>query len=127
MEVFVQLRIISDILNSDDIAFKVNMQCDSSWKVGDFRANTTMRRTNNGWVIESLVSRSEEIQCHVKSILDRLSPSSRLISSISSEAEVLISCAIYADEVPSLYFSKDIVQQMSQLGADFDIDLNIVD
>ncbi len=125
MEVFAQLKITSNELTPKEIESQLGIPCDRSWLKGDLRLNTLIKEKSNGWVIESKLDRSEEIQEHISNILDRLQEITSRIVSLSPRATVLLSCAIYSDETPSLYFDKNMVKKISSIEADFDIDLYI--
>ncbi len=125
MEVFAQLKITSNELTPTEIESQLGIPCDRSWLKGDSRPNTIIKEKNNGWVIESMLDRSEEIPKHIINILDRVQEITSRIVSLSPRAAVLLSCAVYSDETPALYFDNDVVKKISSIGADFDIDLYI--
>ena len=123
MESFVRLKLMSSELTSRELDIYVGLQCDYSWGKGDLRKNTIIKEKNNGWVIESNLDHSDDINDHLNNILERVAGLANKISSLSQRVKILVSCAIYADDVPSLYFDKDTVKKIAALGADFDIDL----
>ena len=96
---------------------------DKSWRIGDKRGRSGIIQKNNGWVLTSKVSSSAPLEDHISDLLVRLADHTDAIREISRRDEVELSCVIHAAHPPPLNFSKDLVHNLSQLGASLDIDL----
>ncbi len=126
MKCFVRLKITSKILSPEEINTSLNIQCDKSWKVGDKRGKSNIIERNNGWILNSGMDEKLDLELHISALLDRLSNSKEKIKSITKHCTVDFSCALYSKELPALYFDKRIINSISELNANFDIDLYLV-
>ena len=123
---FVCLKIRSGGLTPEEITGIIGIKCDSSWKVADLRSKTAIKEKDNGWVIESGIDEKEDLMLHIKTLLKRVNPYAKEINFLSQNNLVEFSCAIYSKHIPELYFEKNILSQISELGACFDIDLYLI-
>ena len=74
-------------------------------------------------MVSSLLPKSAYAEAHLEALLARLRPHTKTFKALSSEMILEVSIVIYTSVRPSLSFSKEIMQQISDLGASFDIDL----
>jgi hypothetical protein len=125
-ETFVSLTIISSQYSPEEIDAFVGVHCDKAWRIGDFRAKTTIKEKDNGWVLNSGLEKNDSLEDHVESLLKILAPVSDKIQSLSDGSYVEVSCAIYSSETPPLHFRKNVIHQINKLGASLDIDLYLV-
>ena len=126
MEIFVQLKMLSSELTHEEVAHYVGLSCDVYWKKGDLRKGTQIKEKFNGCSIKSRLEKDEELIQHIEDIFGRLEGVSDRFKSMSKKIDVLLSCAIYSNEVPALYFDKSIIEKISNFGASFDIDLYVL-
>jgi hypothetical protein len=122
----VRLKIISTNRTPEEIDELVGIRSHKSWHIGDRRPTTIIQETNNGWVLNSEVSKSATLEAHIAQILDRVIPYAGRIHFLSEQDIVELSCVIYASASPALNFSNTVIQQISSLGASLDIDLYIL-
>ena len=122
-EIFVTLTIVSLKHSPEEIDAFVGVKCDNSWRIGDYRAKTIIKEKDNGWVVNSGLDKNASIDNHFEELLRKLSPLSEMIKLLSEENYVEVSCAVYADEIPSLHFEKDVIHRICKLGANLDVDL----
>ena len=123
MNSFVKLKIISDELTKSDITSLIGLEGDYAWSKGEYRKNTKIKEKRHGWAIESQINKGLDINSHLRALLDRTLGYEDKIEQLLPKAEILVSCAVYFEETPSLYFDADLIKRMSLIGADFDIDL----
>ena len=126
-ETIVRLKITSSSRTPEQITDIIGIPCDKSWRVGDRRANTVIEEKNNGWVLDSGLSKLTALDAHVEALLKRLSPQVDDIRRLSTQATVEFSCVIYAKSPPALNFPNSVICQIGQLGASLDIDLYVLD
>lgn len=124
LENFVRLKIYSDTLSPIKITEFIGLQPDKYWSEGDFKPKTNIRYKNNGWILESSVDKHDNIDVHIQYILKRLLPFASKIKNISEKSEVIFSCVQYTkDSNPQFYFDLKILNQLSDLGANLELDL----
>ncbi len=125
-ECFVQLKILSNLLLPKEIDSYVGVISDQSWKAGDYRKNTRITEKSNGWVLNSGLGKQERLISHINKLLERIYPYREKLKFLSQNNTIEFSCVVYSEEVPPLYFEKDIIEQLSMIGATLDIDLYVL-
>lgn len=123
---YVRLKIVSQDLTAEEITVFTGLKPDRTWKIGDLRPKTIIKEKQNGWLIQSLLSKEESLESHVENLLNRLRPFASKLLELSTKVEIQFSCVAYDVSPPALFFKKDIIAQISALGASLDIDLYIV-
>lgn len=123
IENHVFLKILSKCLSPEDMGNIIGLKVDKSWRIGDFRGKTKIQERMNGVVIGSRLDKSEELENHILDLFNRISGHEKSIKALSSDNSVELSCAVYAEVVPALYFEKEVIRKISEIGASFDIDL----
>ncbi len=122
-EIIVRLKITSVHITPEEITEKLGISCDNSWRLGDKRKKTIIEEKENGWVLDSGLSRSASLENHIDVLLKRLSPHAVTIRLLSQKSKVELSCVCYAATPPALNFSSGIIKRLDELGASLDIDL----
>jgi len=125
-ETFVSLTIISSRYSPEEMNDLVGVHCDKSWKIGEFRAKTTIKEKDNGWVINSGLEKKDSLEDHIEALLKKIAPLSDKIQYLSEDNYIEVSCAIYASEAPPLHFEKNVIHQINKLGACLDIDFYVI-
>lgn len=123
---FVSLKFLSDTYTADEITDFIGVSCNESWKRGDIRKNRKVEEKTNGCIIASRLGKDADLRLQIQDILDRVAGHEIEIERLSAKCEILFSCAVYANEVPPLYFDQEIIKSIARLGAAFDIDLYII-
>lgn len=127
MENHVTLKILSNKYNADEISAIVGIECDGSWNKGDLRKHTIIKEKKNGWVLQSRQDSQSPLEQHISSLLSRAKPVADKIKKFSEDSTVELSCAIYDTAAPALYFEKEVMRAIENLGASLDIDLYILE
>lgn len=122
----VALKIRSELLSPSDMEDLIGLKADKSWKTGDFRGKSKIQEKMNGLLIGSRLGKSEDLENHILDLLSRITGHEAAIKKLSSANKVELSCAIYAGQVPALYFEKEVINKIAEIGASFDIDLYLV-
>jgi hypothetical protein len=122
-----EFRIESEISPCDHMEELIGIKPDYQYGIGDAIQGTKLRRKSYGCVFKSKLPESEGLEGHVRSLLDELGPASSKIRALAEkDYHLLFSCVIYCSERPALYFDRDVISSIENLGSDFDIDLYIL-
>lgn len=125
MENSVCLNVLSSTLSPEQICDQLGMHGDDTWRIGDKRKNTKILEKENGWAHKSRVKKSAHLEDHIESIMDLVRSFECKFKAISelSDCDVQLSCAVYGDDEPPLFFETKIIGWLSDIGASLDIDL----
>ncbi len=123
MEVFASLSVTSSQMSAAEIGAAIGAQCDRCWAAGDVREKTTIKEKKNGWRIVCHSSSIDDIQQPINDLFRRIHGGEDKISALTSCCEILIRCAVYSNDVPSLYLDAGTLQKLVGITASFDIDL----
>ncbi|WP_417784418.1 DUF4279 domain-containing protein [Terasakiella pusilla] len=125
MESYIELSVISSILCSDEIVNFLGMPADKNWNTGDKIENTIMVEKESGWLIRSRKNKNVELDIQINSIINRIKGIEYKFKEISTlnETDVQLSVVIYYEKEPPLFFKKEIITWLSEIGASVDIDL----
>jgi hypothetical protein len=125
MDSFVRLKITLGDDNVSDFEELHKFLPDRIWSKGDTRPNTKIIEKKAGCILNSGLEKDASLDLHLEALLLRTKPIVDIIKKLSERHTVEVLCAIYADNMPSLYFEKNIIEGIATLGANFDIDLYI--
>lgn len=111
-----------------NITKKLEILPTKTWKIGDIiHPKSTLKREYNGWVLESKLSKSNDLEDHIKSVFEQLQPVWNIVQEIGHNYDIEISCVIYTDgEVPVIHLDKEIVNKSYQINVEIDIDLYVL-
>jgi hypothetical protein len=124
MRTTVRLRILSSGVSPEGISEQLGVRPDHVWYKGvpDGKTPANMLKVN-GWILNSGASEDVPADKQIRMLLAKLESRGDQLKTISSTETVDVSCVIYSDTAPPLYFEKEIMQTIASLGANFDIDL----
>lgn len=127
-EISASLTITGLDFDPQDITDQLEIIPTKTWKMGDLiHSKGTIKRKHNGWVIESNLSKDNELEDHIKVLFKQFHPVWKRVQEISHKYDIEISCVIYTDgEVPSIHFDQEIINKSNQINAEIDIDLYIL-
>ncbi len=127
-EISASLTITGLDFDPQDITDKLGIIPTKTWKIGDLiHPKGTIKRKHNGWVLKSNLSKDNDLEAHIKSLLEQLQPVWDRVQEISHKYDTEISCVIYTDgEVPSIHLDQEIINKSHQINAEIDIDLYIL-
>lgn len=126
-ETFVRLKITSTIHDPEYISTILGIPCDRGWRIGDKRPKTIITEKTNGWILNSGLDKASSFDEQIAALMTRLDRAKTTIREQLASDEREVSCVIYAQAVPSLNFSPEVIAQVNLLGASLDIDLYLPD
>lgn len=122
-ETIVRLKVLSPDRTPEQITEALGVPCDSCWRVGDKRVHTIIKETTNGWVLDSKLPSTAILEAHIDALLGVINARVDSVRYLATTSEVVLSCVIYADTAPALYFDNVAIEKLARLGASLDIDL----
>ncbi len=126
MDSFVRLKITLGSDSTLDIQELNKLLPDRVWSKGDTRPNTKIIEKSAGCILSSGLEKEAPLDQHLAALLLRTRSIAATIKRLSERNTVEVLCAIYTENVPSLYFESNIVEGITSLGANFDIDLYLL-
>jgi hypothetical protein len=128
-EFYAKLGIFSTTLTPSELDSIIGIRCDKGYIIGDLRGHTIIREKENGWIVYSRISRDASLESHVKDLLERVGPVVDKIRNIADQpgTEVELGCVIHSKEEPPLFFTKEMIATLCQMGASVDVDLYFYD
>ena|SRR5579883_1823616 len=127
-EVAASFRITGRDLDPDAVSQVTGVSPSTTWRMGEpvGTASRVVRR-ENGWVINSGLSSSEDVNAHVHSLLQVLRRSWNEFVEFGKAYDAEFSCVIssFAGDRPPIYFDKETVHQAAELNAELDVDLYV--
>ena len=118
-----------------EITTLLGVEPSQSWLQGDLVARTMLKRHSNGWLLSSGRDRTSELESHLFALFEKVAPIKERFRVLPPSTQVGVSCAVYVyhsaseDEehnTPALHLNADQIRMLSTLGADFDIDLYVL-
>ena len=127
-EIQVKLTIVSDVLSAKDVSDLLGIEADSSQVLGEMNRLGTKTYSHHVWMLKNRhqINNGEigdQIEACVSEFLDRVSPASQSIRSLSMQIPVEVGLYVFAREVPPISFTKSQVEALAALGASVDIDV----
>ncbi len=121
--------------NPDEVTISLGVQPTRTWRQGDPRGKTLLRHKSDGWELSTGYEELDEENSidmikQIRSIFGRLQPHTsklkEMCARLKVDARVCCVMHIEGDDRPAIYFDRDIVKWLAELGADIDIDLYVV-
>ncbi|WP_334840512.1 DUF4279 domain-containing protein [Nostoc sp.] len=95
-----------------------------TWKIGDVIGKGILRRKQNGWILESQLEKTVDLESHIKDVLARLQPSWEKLVEICPQYYTEISGVIYCydPKSPAIHFNNEIIKSAFELNTEIDVD-----
>jgi len=122
----VALSLTGSEFSPEEVTKTLGLHPTEEWRKGETIGRTALKRKHNGWVLSLPIEKTIEFGDLLEKLIDMIDPFRDRISTLvlESELDIEISCAIYfEDETPVLNLPADLLNRISALGADLDIDL----
>jgi hypothetical protein len=123
----VEFRITGTRKLPEEITQLVMINPTRTWYEGESIQGTNLKRKHNGWCLShGRPKKNISIEDHISPLMNKLAPKAQAIKEICEEYELdsEVSCAIYIiDETPIINLSNKILEAISGLGAELDIDI----
>jgi len=126
-EISVDFILVGIDLDPNVITDKLGIIPTKTFLAGDLiQPKASPRWKRNGWMLESKIEKSAELEEHINSVFEQLQPGWYKLKDICQIYEALIDCVVYTYEyIPAICFDKDIVQKAAELNAKIDVDIII--
>lgn len=114
----------------EEISLLLSISPSKTWKVGDLRIpKSILCHESNGWRLNSNMSDSEELEKHVRGLLEQLKPCWKKLIELTTNCYAQLSCVIYIYDFvrPAIHFDLDIIQKLTEIHTAIDVDLYILD
>lgn len=123
-EYHVRLKILDESLLPEQITEQLGICPSKTWHKGDLVPNTSIRKRENGWEIESTLPKEVLPSEHIQHILSVIKPAYFQFQDYSQKYYCELSCAIYFDEErPDIFLDKNLMRQLADLNLNLDIDI----
>ncbi|MDX2230510.1 MAG: DUF4279 domain-containing protein [Leptolyngbyaceae cyanobacterium bins.349] len=120
-------------LNPDEITAKTGVIPTKTWRVGDLISpQATIRYQHNGWRLSSQrkfvdFEDADDLADHVRAVLEQLHVSWQTFVEVGAQFDSEVCCIIYTGgERPAIHFDRAILNQLSELNAELDVDLYVL-
>ena len=120
--IYVRLKIIGESFSPVEFSKITGISPDRMWHIGNRREQTIITEKQSGCIISSGLEETAPLERHLFALYEKLRPHIHLIVGIAKTELVEISCVIYADTRPSIYICSELVQFISSLHANLDVD-----
>jgi transposase len=113
-------------LDPKEITSRIGIRPTKTWRKGDQIQKSLLKFKHDGWSI-STKENDGDIGLHIKQLMDQLKPHKtklkKIIKDLNLDAE--LSCVVFTeeDDRPAIYFKRNVIEFLAELGADIDIDL----
>ncbi|WP_437575487.1 DUF4279 domain-containing protein [Sorangium sp. So ce887] len=122
----VSLRLMSDQMSPEQIGEELGAPADNSWHKGARRKETGLIEKENGYEFQALLDTDAPLEEQIDILLRRLDPIIEKIRALRCD-HVQLTCAVYASEVPSIWFPPSVIERLGRMGASIDVDLYIAE
>lgn len=122
----VGFKISSATLTAEDLAARLNLKPDRSWKAGTPRGAFGAIEKMHGFELESKLGPQTALEEHVKEMLKRLSACAQKIGELGAQVSVEFACSVSRKRGPHLVFGREELHFLAAMGAHLDLDIQIV-
>lgn len=121
---FVRLLVRSDTVSPLQVTEIIGLEPDRVRIKGHLRPRTSLINKRHEWCRSSHLPESSTLEEHLAKLVADLADYELGLKSLS-HCEIVISCAIYADSEPMVYFDAATVSAIARIGAAVDVDLYV--
>ena len=122
----VRFAITSATLTAHEIQTRLGLVPDESWKIGDSRGTFGAIEKTHAFVLESKEPAQNSLDEHVKAMLKRLAPYAQKIGALTDQARIEFSCILHRKIAPALKFERDDLRWLGVMGAQLNVDFQII-
>jgi len=114
----------SEVLSTEELVDYLRFEPTEKWNKND-ETRFGGKRKHSGIIYQPVAKKTGEVEGKLINLLERLLPYKKEISKLSDIASVEIQVTYYGykDEMWGFHFDKKIIDKLSGLGLDIDIDL----
>lgn len=127
-ETYAELLIRSDLLTSEAMASLLGVPGDRQWVKGAYIPPRKVARYHqHGWSMRTKLHQKDATpEANIIALLDRIEPFKGKVRSITTQADVLVVCVVYATTAESMVFAAKTIAAIAEMGAGFWIDLYVL-
>jgi len=117
---------ITGSFDPDKFTEDIGLKPTNTWKAGEAVQDTLIIRKKDGWKLTVAESESHYLDLEINNLINFLKPYRLQITSFCKKFNLKIefSCVIYTEnEFPSIYFDKELLENIRSFNAEIDIDL----
>lgn len=118
---------LSGRFDPEEITLSLGVKPSRIWRYGDPIQNTLLKYKHDVWRISTDEKESLDLQECIQTLLDLIHPYSSGLIKVSSrlnlKSEIACVINIEGDQVPAIHLNKEIIEAITELNAEFDIDL----
>ena len=124
-EISVYFLLTGKELDPQTITDKLGIAPTKTFRAGELiQPKASPQWRQNGWLLESKLHKSAELEEHIEFILEKLQPGWNILKELGQIYEAAFDCVVYVYEyVPALCWEKNIVKKVAELNARIDVDL----
>jgi hypothetical protein len=121
----VKLGIYSEKYSAEEINTILAINYDHCWVKGMPRSkrSNVMKFEQHAWFIVSETSNQVPIDSQINEIFKRIEASIDKFAQLYNDCSIYFNCSIEGDENPELHFPKEIIQKISTIQANLDVDI----
>ncbi len=123
----VEFILTGNDLQVEDLLSTIDLDSVKTWKIGDPIGTSLLKYKHNGWCFETNKIISIDLPEEVEKVVKILKPyKTRLLEIIRKYGcEAELSCVLYIEDndIPIVHFPRDIVEFISELNGEIDIDI----
>jgi len=118
-------------LSVEEMAARIGLAPDTSWRIGDQRGRTGKAYETNSWCLESVLdgivenplSVGMEFESKLNAVLRRVGDHAEGFRSVASGRSAGVYVGVTAAKAPALELSATTISALSRVGVDMEIDL----
>ncbi len=123
----VEFILTGNDLQVEDLLSTIDLDSVKTWKIGDPIGTSILQYKYNGWRFKTTEITTIDLPEEVEKVVKILKPyKTRLLEVIRKyKCEVSLGCVLYIErgDIPIVHFPRDIVEFISELNANIDIDI----
>jgi len=125
------IRVLSKSLNAEEIGNILSIKFDEKREIGQPRTKKTILKfTENVWILKSNTDPNLPLENHIENLFEKIGPEIKNFSQLEEKnCEVVCQCIIEGDYeedgYPEIYFSPNLIKNLSLINASIDVDLYI--
>lgn len=123
----VVVKICSSTVTAEELASRLGVKPDLSWKAGAARGTFRVVEKQHGFVLESkLLPTNNSVDEHVLEMIKRLSPCAQTLGALANEVTVEFTCSVARRTPPFINIGRDQLRWLAVMGARLIIETAIV-
>lgn len=122
----VAVKISSSTVTAEDLAARLGVKPDQSWKAGAMRGAFRVVEKQHGFVLDSKLQPYSGLEDHVQDMIKRLSPCAQKLGALAAEVTVEFNCTVARKTAPQIKFGRDELRWLAVMGARLVVDTTII-